>query len=250
MRPGRDGAPSDRRIRRSWWIFAGTFVLLGFLLVARLLAEQARPLDWIVAGLVAHRRPRRGPPPRGGHRPRAGPSRRGRILRPDPVRPVALGVAGRHRRRHRRGARPGPAAPTTSSWSRAAGRTPASSRRRSSAPGRGVPAVHDPAPDLGPLRPGARRRRGSGRRSRSRSPPRSGSPRWPPSAAGASDAAPQPLERVRLARQRDPAPARPRTRPPECPAVDRRCDGAGRGRPDRRARARASTASATRWPRR
>ena len=53
MRPGRDGAPSDRRIRRSWWIFAGTFVLLGFLLVARLLAEQARPLDWIVAGLVA-----------------------------------------------------------------------------------------------------------------------------------------------------------------------------------------------------
>ena len=53
MRPGRDGAPSDRRIRRSWWIFAATFVLLGFLLVARLLAEQARPLDWIVAGLVA-----------------------------------------------------------------------------------------------------------------------------------------------------------------------------------------------------
>jgi diguanylate cyclase (GGDEF)-like protein len=44
---------TDRRIRRSWWIFAGTFVLLGFLLVARLLAEQARPLDWIVAGLVA-----------------------------------------------------------------------------------------------------------------------------------------------------------------------------------------------------
>ena len=52
-RPGRDGATTDRRIRRSWWIFAGTFVLLGFLLVARLLAEQARPLDWIVAGLVA-----------------------------------------------------------------------------------------------------------------------------------------------------------------------------------------------------
>jgi diguanylate cyclase (GGDEF)-like protein len=53
LRPGRDGATTDRRIRRSWWIFAGTFVLLGFLLVARLLAEQARPLDWIVAGLVA-----------------------------------------------------------------------------------------------------------------------------------------------------------------------------------------------------
>ena len=52
-RPGRDGATTDRRIRRSWWIFAGTFVLLGFLLLARLLAEQARPLDWIVAGLVA-----------------------------------------------------------------------------------------------------------------------------------------------------------------------------------------------------
>jgi diguanylate cyclase (GGDEF)-like protein len=52
-RPGRDGATTDRRIRRSWWVFAGTFALLGSLLVLRLLAEQARPLDWIVAGLVA-----------------------------------------------------------------------------------------------------------------------------------------------------------------------------------------------------
>ena len=52
-RPGRDGATTDRRIRRSWWIFAGTFVLLGSLLVVRLLTEAARPLDWIVLGLVA-----------------------------------------------------------------------------------------------------------------------------------------------------------------------------------------------------
>jgi diguanylate cyclase (GGDEF)-like protein len=51
-RQARDGTTPDPRIRRSWWIFAGTFLLLGLLLVARLVADGARPLDWVVAVLV------------------------------------------------------------------------------------------------------------------------------------------------------------------------------------------------------
>ncbi len=53
LRPVRDGATPDPRIRRSWWIFAATILLLGLILLARLLTDGARPLDWVVAALVA-----------------------------------------------------------------------------------------------------------------------------------------------------------------------------------------------------
>jgi diguanylate cyclase (GGDEF)-like protein len=52
-RAERDGSTPDPRIRRSWWIFAATILLLGLILLARLLADGARPLDWVVAALVA-----------------------------------------------------------------------------------------------------------------------------------------------------------------------------------------------------
>jgi diguanylate cyclase (GGDEF)-like protein len=52
-RPPHDGTPLDPRIRRSWWIFAGTILLLGLLLVARLVVDGAGPLDWLLAALVA-----------------------------------------------------------------------------------------------------------------------------------------------------------------------------------------------------
>ena len=51
--PDHDGPPLDPRIRRSWWIFAGTILLLGLLLVARLLTAGATPLDWVIAALLA-----------------------------------------------------------------------------------------------------------------------------------------------------------------------------------------------------
>lgn len=47
-----DGLMPDQRIRRSWWIFAGTFILLTILLLARLLTDGGRALDWVVAGLT------------------------------------------------------------------------------------------------------------------------------------------------------------------------------------------------------
>ncbi len=42
----------DQRIRRSWWIFADTFILLTVLLLARLLTDGGRSLDWVVAALA------------------------------------------------------------------------------------------------------------------------------------------------------------------------------------------------------
>jgi len=42
----------ERRIRRAWWIFAISFFILGLLAVARLGTERARPIDWVVIGLV------------------------------------------------------------------------------------------------------------------------------------------------------------------------------------------------------
>jgi diguanylate cyclase (GGDEF)-like protein len=48
----RTGETEDRGIRRSWLIFAGSFVLLGLIAALRIATEQARPLDWGVAGLV------------------------------------------------------------------------------------------------------------------------------------------------------------------------------------------------------
>jgi diguanylate cyclase (GGDEF)-like protein len=46
------GDSEDRRIRRSWVIFAGSFVLLGLIAALRIGTERARPLEWVVAGLV------------------------------------------------------------------------------------------------------------------------------------------------------------------------------------------------------
>ena len=236
MRPGRDGAPSDRRIRRSWWIFAGTFVLLGFLLVARLLAEQARPLDWIVAGLVAivglaafrHREAvialeqGRRAEAESFARILSGLSRS--VSEDAIVGAIVEELAGASGADHLVVALRRPDA-------RALQATLISVRR-------GVP----PSTTLLPI---------SDLSDPVETPPRVRTPvaipvaaeepvaavaAVPPPARAAS--APSRWSGLRLARQRDPAPARPRPRPPERPAVDRRCDGAGRRRPDRRARAR------------
>ena len=132
----------DQRIRRSWWIFAGTFVLLTVLLSARLLLDGGQPLDWIVAALVARSSGSPPPAPPGGRRPRARPPRRGRVLRPDPVGPLAVGLRGRDRRRHRRGAR---RTATGADHIVVVRRAPRRRRSRplSSAPA-GRRAVHDP----------------------------------------------------------------------------------------------------------
>lgn len=45
--------PSDRRIRRSWWLFAGTFAALVIAALARTVAAGASPLDWLLLGLIA-----------------------------------------------------------------------------------------------------------------------------------------------------------------------------------------------------
>jgi len=44
--------PPDRRIRRAWAIFAGTFLLLAVFVVARLLTGGVQPIDWAVSGLL------------------------------------------------------------------------------------------------------------------------------------------------------------------------------------------------------
>ena len=44
--------PRDRRIRRTWWFLAGSFFVLGFLTIIRLLAGSPRTIDWVLAGLV------------------------------------------------------------------------------------------------------------------------------------------------------------------------------------------------------
>ena len=45
-------AASDRRIRRSWWVFAVSFLGLGSIVVLRLLTSLARPIDWAILALV------------------------------------------------------------------------------------------------------------------------------------------------------------------------------------------------------
>ena len=44
--------PADRGIRRSWLLFSGSFALLGLIALLRLAVEGARPIDWVVAGLI------------------------------------------------------------------------------------------------------------------------------------------------------------------------------------------------------
>ncbi len=43
---------SDRRIRRSWWIFAVSFFTLGSIVVIRVVTSLARPIDWAILALV------------------------------------------------------------------------------------------------------------------------------------------------------------------------------------------------------
>jgi diguanylate cyclase (GGDEF)-like protein len=43
---------SDRRIRRSWWAFSGSFLALGTIVFLRLGMEGASPLDWLVIALL------------------------------------------------------------------------------------------------------------------------------------------------------------------------------------------------------
>ena len=50
--PQRRVEPPDRRIRRAWVIFAGTFLLLATFVGARLLTGGVQPLDWAIGGLV------------------------------------------------------------------------------------------------------------------------------------------------------------------------------------------------------
>ncbi|MFL5642511.1 MAG: diguanylate cyclase [Chloroflexota bacterium] len=51
----RQGSPSptpERRIRRAWWIFAGSFFILGLIAVLRVITDAAKPMDWAVVALV------------------------------------------------------------------------------------------------------------------------------------------------------------------------------------------------------
>ena len=48
----RIGNAEDRGIRRSWIVFAGSFVLLGVIAALRIWAGGARPLDWAIATLI------------------------------------------------------------------------------------------------------------------------------------------------------------------------------------------------------
>ncbi len=46
------GDAEDRRIRRSWIIFSGTLFVLALVVVLRVIAEGARPIDWLLIGLT------------------------------------------------------------------------------------------------------------------------------------------------------------------------------------------------------
>jgi len=43
---------ADLRIRRSWWLLAGSFVVLGVILVLRIATQGGHALDWLTAGLL------------------------------------------------------------------------------------------------------------------------------------------------------------------------------------------------------
>ena len=42
----------DRRIRRSWWVFAGSLIALGGIVVIRLATDGADPIDWAIVVLL------------------------------------------------------------------------------------------------------------------------------------------------------------------------------------------------------
>ena len=98
----RPEGPPDRRIRRAWWIFATSFFCLCLIAVLRLALDTAAADRRGPGRPHRPRRVRRDPPSRGGRRPRGRTARGGGVVRPDPVRPVAVGVARRDPRRHRR----------------------------------------------------------------------------------------------------------------------------------------------------
>ncbi|HEV8401688.1 MAG TPA: sensor domain-containing diguanylate cyclase [Candidatus Limnocylindrales bacterium] len=51
-RPARPAETPERRTTRAWWIFAGSFFILGLIAVLRLATETARPIDLAVVGLI------------------------------------------------------------------------------------------------------------------------------------------------------------------------------------------------------
>jgi diguanylate cyclase (GGDEF)-like protein len=52
-RPVRRSDPSDGRIRRSWWLFSGAFLLVALVAVARVFGRDPDLLDWVlVVGVV------------------------------------------------------------------------------------------------------------------------------------------------------------------------------------------------------
>jgi diguanylate cyclase (GGDEF)-like protein len=51
-RPNRPAETPERRTTRAWWIFAGSFFILGLIAVLRLATGNARLIDWAVVGLV------------------------------------------------------------------------------------------------------------------------------------------------------------------------------------------------------
>ena len=44
--------PSDHRIRRSWWVFAGAYLLLAVAVLWRAVSSDSDALDWVLLGLV------------------------------------------------------------------------------------------------------------------------------------------------------------------------------------------------------
>src|SRR5438045_3539643 len=44
--------PSDRRIRRTWLLFAGTFFAMGLVMLLRIVSDRSRPIDFVLAGLL------------------------------------------------------------------------------------------------------------------------------------------------------------------------------------------------------
>jgi diguanylate cyclase (GGDEF)-like protein len=51
-RSSRDAEPQDRRIRRTWWVLSGSFLLLAILAAARIVLDHGLSADWILAALV------------------------------------------------------------------------------------------------------------------------------------------------------------------------------------------------------
>jgi diguanylate cyclase (GGDEF)-like protein len=51
-RPAASPEASDRGIRRSWLVFAGSFVALGCIVVIRLATNLTRPIDWVILILM------------------------------------------------------------------------------------------------------------------------------------------------------------------------------------------------------